>query len=165
MKNIWIGLLILLCSCESFDTDTNLEVAFVPTSKSGEVELLDHVDDALNEMYPKIGKYNVLNKQKTCVVDFLMGGNRYHVKFNLEGEWLQSEVEIAYEFTLPEKVQEYLTRDEFKGWILIEKRLNQSPDEIKYKFIYKRGEELMSIWLDRNGEVLKDKTDTIQKVN
>ena len=165
MRNFSILLaLLFMLSCQSFDTDTNLETAFVPEAKSASDNLDDHIDEALSLMYPKIGKYKLLTKQKTAVANFIMGGNIYEVKFDLEGNWLGSEVEIAYEFTLPDKVQEYIKSDEFSGWILAEKRLKEQPDDIRYKFVYKRGEELMSIWLDRSGNVIKDKTDTEQLV-
>lgn len=156
--------LVFMVSCQSFDTDTNLETAFEPKAMSADDDLDDHIDEALSLMYPKIGKYKLLTKQKTAVANFIMGGNIYQVKFDLDGSWRESEVEIAYEFTLPEKLQDYIKSDEFKGWILAEKKLKQAPNDIRYKFVFKKGEELLTIWLDREGNVIKDKTDTQQLV-
>ena len=159
MRWISLSFLLLTFSCQSFDTDTNLETEFVPGSKPVDLELEDHIDIALEKMYPKMGKYKILIKQKTAVVNFIMGGNIYEVKFNLDGEWMSSKVEIAYEFTLPDKVQDYLKQPEFTGWILSEKKLIQSPAEIEYKFVWKKGKEIQSVWLDHNGELIKGKTD------
>jgi hypothetical protein len=161
------GLLFLfsiLFSCQSFDTNTNLESEFTPGPAPAGTDLEDHVDQSLKKMYPKIGKYKILIKQKTCLANFIMGGNIYEVKFDLDGNWKESQVIIAYDFTLPGGVQEYLKNDEFKGWILSERKLNQTPEEIQYKFIWKRGEELKSVWLNRNGEVIRDKVDVEQLV-
>lgn len=160
MWRFWVILIFIFYSCKSYDTNTNLEAAYHPVGKEEGSDLDDYIGEVLQKMYPKIGKYKLLIKQKTCIVDFIMGGNIYKVKYDLDGNWLKSEVVIAYDFTLPEYVQKFLKNKDFDGWIIIEKKLHQTPNEIRYKFMFKRGDEIKSIWVSRDGEVLKDKTDT-----
>ena len=158
-------LVILLAACESYDTNTNIESMFSPEGVVGEDQLNGYVNDMLHKMYPKIGKYTMRIKGKTCHADFVMGGNIYHVKFDVEGRWLESEVGVAYEFSLPERIQEILKSDEYKGWMVIEKSLTETPSEKLYKVVFKKGQDVKSLWLDRNGEIQKEKTDTHIIVN
>ena len=60
--------LLILFSCKSFDTDTNLETEFVPGPKPVDLELKDHLDIVLKKMYPKMGKYKMLTKQKLTLL-------------------------------------------------------------------------------------------------
>ena len=160
LQLLWLG---ILAGCESYNTNTNIETAYYPEIGQSPEDPEEYIDGVLKKMYPKIGKYNLKIKSKSFDVKFYMGGNHFNVKFDRQGNWKKSVVEVRYQLTLPPPVKESITNLGFDNWYLATKALTQTSDSIVYKMSFRKKEEEWDVWLDRQGKVVK-KRKQIKKV-
>jgi len=153
-----VFLLTLLISCNTrFDPNTNIEATIHPQLPGNEQDREEFIDSNLHAMYPNIGKYQIKIVNKGYKTGFFIGGNDFTVRFDSTGKWISSKVDIRYQSRLPDGIKEKLEDPLFKDWLMIGRKLTETPDTLYYKLEFKRKEEHWDLFVDKEGELLRKK--------
>ncbi len=158
--------LVLFPGCNgSFDTDTNIEVVENPGLNTNNVDHEKYIDSSLKSMYPNIGRYEIkidVNKYNT---HFKIGGNKFEVKFDQQGNWIKSEVGIRFKNKIPGVIREQIAVSEFADWFISDKTLIETPNSKRYKIEFQQNEEEWDVYFDVDGNVVRKEKEIKKTIN
>lgn len=161
MRNhlIFLILSLVLFACnKSYDTSANIEANIKPTLNTNNTDPETFIDRSLKLMYPNIGRYDLKEEDSRYAISFKIGGNHFKVKFDANGDWVNSQIGIRFKNRIPGKIRSSIESSQYSGWFMTDKTLIETPAYKNYKIEFQKGEEEWDVYYDINGEILrKDK--------
>ncbi len=149
----------------SFDTDANIEAATIPDLNNKQIDQEKYIDASLKLMYPSIGSYEMKIDEDKINTEFKIGGNKFEVKFDSEGNWIKSEVGIRFKNKIPGKIRDGIKSSEFAEWFISDKTLIETPNSKQYKIEFQLDEEEWDIYFDKEGNIVQREKEIKKKIN
>lgn len=155
---------LFMLSCRSFNPYSEVEVAEFPAENINGIDVMEHIKESLQTMYPNVGKYKLENELDGHKALFHLGGSYFKVSFNSKGNWKKSKVDIRFTKSINDEVREGIRNTEFKDWKIITKELEEKTDKKEYKFAFQKGKDVYELKFNGEGQLIKKEKTTIQIV-
>jgi len=154
---------VLLVSCQSGSNNSNILEVSVKSVNSLNLEPESFIDMSLKKMYPDIRKYILEIENGFYETRFKLEGSAFHVRFDNDGNWLRTEVDIKFKHHVNQNVLSAIRSSEYDDWFMKEMDLTETPDSIVYKMEFKKDNIEWDIYYDHKGLVLKKEMKTIKR--
>jgi len=132
-------------------------LALISLTACGQTNAPQNVLNAFNQKFPN-AKEVEWGKESENIweAEFESSDKDMSANFNLKGEWLETETELAKK-ELPARVKATI-KTTYKGYKVEEVGYTETPQLKAYEIEVKKGEKLIEVMLDDSGNIIKTKT-------
>lgn len=120
------------------------------------VKVPDNAKETFAKAYPNATKVKWHNNVTNYTADFKQGNDLCVAHFNVDGTWNFTEKRVNKD-NIPKEAWDTYTKSKYRDWKLKTTRFIENSDGQKmYRFECKKGVEVMYVFIDKNGKVIKE---------